>query len=79
MNPETMSQAAALAARLREEGHEAAAAQVEHATTRPHHGGVLVSALREACQTVLTAIEALDPKTQFMAEELRLEIDKKLT
>jgi hypothetical protein len=34
--------------------------------------------LRDACQFALTAIEALDPKTELMAEELRLEVDKRL-
>jgi hypothetical protein len=38
----------------------------------------LLLALREVCQTALTAIEAIDPATETMLEELRLEIDKRL-
>jgi hypothetical protein len=33
---------------------------------------------RDACQFVLTAIEVIDPKPELMAEELRLEVDKRL-
>ncbi len=36
---------------------------------------VLRSALREACQVVLTAIEAIDPVCATMVEELRLKVD----
>ncbi len=78
MTDDEISQAHALAARLRAEGHEEAAARVEHAATGPHPGTALAHAVREACQFVLTAIEALDPKTELMAEELRLEVDKRL-
>jgi hypothetical protein len=41
-------------------------------------GGGLLLALREICQTALTAIEAIDPTTETMLEELRLEVDKRL-
>ncbi len=67
-----------LATRLRAEGHHEAAEQVRQATIGSRIGGALLSGLRETCQTVLTTIEALDPKTELMAEELRLEIDKLL-
>lgn len=36
-------------------------------------------ALREACQTVLTAIEAIDPNTEMLLEQLRGTIDRLLT
>ncbi len=36
-------------------------------------------ALREACQTVLTAIEAIDPNTEMLLEQLRAKIDALLT
>ena len=36
-------------------------------------------ALREACQTVLTAIEAIDPNTEMLLEQLRTKIDLLLT
>jgi len=42
-------------------------------------GDALLLALREACQVVLTAIEAIDPNTEMLLEELRLDIDKRLT
>ena len=71
--------ARALAERLRGEGHEAAADRLHAAVASDGVGHALLAALREACQTVLTTIEAIDPKTQLMAEELRLEIDKRLT
>ncbi|MBV8915131.1 MAG: hypothetical protein JOZ05_19080 [Acetobacteraceae bacterium] len=67
-----------LADRLRAEGHQAAATHLHHATTGERIGHALLEAIREACQIVLTTIEALDPKTQLMAEELRLEVDKRL-
>lgn len=35
--------------------------------------------LREACQTVLTAIEAIDPNTEMLLEQLRGKIDRLLT
>ncbi len=35
--------------------------------------------LREACQTVLTAIEAIDPNTEMLLEQLRSRIDMLLT
>lgn len=36
-------------------------------------------ALREACQIVLTAIEAIDPNTEMLLEQLRAKIDALLT
>ena len=38
----------------------------------------MLFALRAACETVLTAIQAIDPVTQTMIEELRLEVEKRL-
>jgi hypothetical protein len=64
--------------RLRERGHRAAAHHLDrqmllHAVER-----ALLFALREACETILTAIEAIDPVTQTMIEELRLEVESRL-
>jgi hypothetical protein len=73
-----VDQARALAERLRAEGHATAADRLQTATAGERIGHALLEALREASQTVLTTIEALDPKTQLLAEELRLEIDKLL-
>ncbi len=67
-------QAHDLIARLRERGHHT---QADHLASRmaEEAGHGLLFALREACQTVLTAIEAIDPVSQTMIEELRLEVD----
>jgi hypothetical protein len=66
-----------LIARLHEQGHHA---EAEHLASHPARESehALLFALRQACQTVLTAIEAIDPVSQTMIEELRLEVDKRL-
>jgi hypothetical protein len=78
MSEDQTRQALDLAARLQAEGHHDAADHVHKAVHGGYAGVAFFHALRDACQTVLTAIEALDPKTQLMAEELRLEVDKRL-
>jgi hypothetical protein len=65
-----------LVERLREQGHHAEAERL--AAVRTVERGFLF-AVREACETILTAIEAIDPVTQTMIEELRLEVEKRLT
>jgi hypothetical protein len=65
--------------RLRTQGHPAEADQLAHHLTLHGAGRGLLFALREACETVLTAIEAIDPVTQTMIEELRLEVEKRLS
>src|SRR3954447_22690167 len=77
-NADQLAQARELADRLRAQGHLAAAERVQHATAGARVGRALLEALREACQTALTTIESLDPPTQLLAEELRLEVDKRL-
>lgn len=67
-----------LIARLRESGHHAEADRLAHPLTLRGAESGLLFALREACETVLTAIEAIDPVTQTMIEELRLEVEKRL-
>jgi hypothetical protein len=64
--------------RLREQGHPAEADHLAHHLTLHDAERGLLFALREACETVLTAIEAIDPVTQTMIEELRLEVEKRL-
>jgi hypothetical protein len=65
-------------ARLHAEGHDAQADHLSsHLAMRSVEDGFLF-ALREACETVLTAIEALDPVTQTMIEDLRLHVEKRL-
>jgi len=75
--PETTVKAAhAVADTLDQRGH------VEHAgkfRAALAHGHPLRTALRDACQVVLTAIEAIDPVSATMVEELRLEVDALLT
>ena len=39
---------------------------------------VLLGGLREALGTLLTAVEAVDPKTEMAIEELRLSLEKHL-
>ena len=73
-----------LAERLRAEGHNAQADHIESTVDRHDaaaddgvgHG--FLHALRDACQTVLTAIEAIDPSSGTAIEEFRLEVDKRL-
>ena len=78
MSDDTEARARALAARLRAEGHEAAAERIEHELARGPVVNAVLHGLREACELVLTAIEAIDPKTSLMAEELRLSVEKRL-
>lgn len=59
--------------RLHEQGHHTAAQRLSRAV----ESGVLFS-LRETLETLLTAIEAIDPVTQTMIEELRVEVEKLL-
>ncbi len=78
--------AEALVTRLRDEGHVAQADHLQ--ATLDHHaaaegpleavGHSFLHGLRDACQTILTAIEAIDPASGTAIEELRLEVDKRL-
>ena len=70
-----------LAERLRAQGHDAQADQIEATLDQHPDDGVghsFLHGLRDACQTVLTAIEAIDPSSGTAIEELRLEVDKRL-
>jgi hypothetical protein len=78
MADDTARRTGAVIDRLREQGHHAEADRLAHHLTLHRAEGGLLFALREACETVLTAIEALDPVTQTMIEELRLEVEKRL-
>lgn len=57
--------------RLHKRGHVAAARSL----TRALESGVLLT-LRETLETLLTAVEAIDPVTETMIEELRLQVEK---
>jgi hypothetical protein len=63
---------------LRERGHHVAADHLALQLSLHNVESRLLFALREACETVLTAIEAIDPVTQTMIEELRLEVERRL-
>lgn len=66
-----------VAARLADRGHTAHAESLSRALTLGAERTVLL-ALREACQTALSAVEAFDPQSSAMVEELRLSVDRHL-
>ncbi len=76
MADETETAARQVAARLRESGHAEHAARLHAALAEA--GGDVRLAVREACQTILTAIEAVDPVSAGLVDELRLEVDRRL-
>jgi DNA-binding ferritin-like protein len=76
MADDTARKADDLVERLRTQGHHAAAEQL--ASVRTVERGFLF-AVREACETILTMLEAIDPVTQTMIEDLRLDVEKHLT
>jgi hypothetical protein len=78
MRAETEAKARALADHLRAEGRTEQAEHIERALARGPVATAMMHALRDACEAVLTAVEAIDPKTGLMAEELRLEVEKRL-
>ena len=67
-----------VAERLDEHGHPQQADHLRAALLDSRAGSALLAGLREACQIVLTAIEAVDPVSATLVEELRLEVDKRL-
>jgi hypothetical protein len=77
MADETTKRTEVLIDRLRERGHHGAA---EHLARTLVHGAEsgLLFALRETLETLLTGVEAIDPVTETMMEELRLEVEKRL-
>ena len=78
MANDAAQQGSDLVERLRDLGHHTEADHLErHLPLQTAERGVLF-ALREVCETILTAIEAIDPVTQTMIEELRLEVEKHL-
>ncbi|MEA2740187.1 MAG: hypothetical protein QOH05_3494 [Acetobacteraceae bacterium] len=68
-----------VADKLDQHGHAHHAGAFRAVLAERHPGAMLLAALRETCQTVLTAIEAIDPVCATLVEELRLEVDKRLT
>jgi len=77
MPPDPESAAHKVAETLQERGHPEHAAHLRSAL--PGRAGIaLLHALQAACQTILTAIEAIDPVCATMVDELRLEVDKRI-
>jgi hypothetical protein len=60
---------------LHARGHQQHAAHLRSVLLDNRLGSALLTALREACQTILTAIEAIDPVSATMVEELRVDVD----
>jgi hypothetical protein len=77
MADETTKRTEALIDRLRERRQEGAADRLARTLVHGAESGILF-ALRETLETLLTGIEAIDPVTQTMMEELRLEVEKRL-
>jgi len=78
MADDTARKTQALVDRLRERGHHAEADRLAgHLSLRGVERGFLF-ALREALETILTAIEALDPLTGTLIEEARLEVETRI-
>ena len=75
---DTVKAAHRVADTLQQRGHVPQAHAVRAVLGRSHAGSILLEALRDVCQVVLTAIEAIDPVSATMVEELRLEVDKRL-
>jgi hypothetical protein len=75
---DTIKAAQRVADALDQRGHAGPAHDVRSALANSHAGSIFLTGLRDACQVVLTAIEAIDPVSATMVEELRLEVDKRL-
>lgn len=71
-------QANALVHQLRDRGHHPHAQRLAKLLSLHSVERGLLLGLREACETILTAIEAIDPVTEAMIDELRLEVEKRL-
>ncbi len=78
MAQDPTQQANALVDRLRDRGHHTQAEHLSKLLSLHSIERGLLLALREACETVLTAIEAIDPVSETMIKELRLEVEKHL-
>ncbi|MDE2582214.1 MAG: hypothetical protein KGL52_11305 [Rhodospirillales bacterium] len=79
MTEDTRNKASELAETLRARGHAEPAAKLSAAATAMEAvEGVFLRGLRDALQSALTAIEAIDPVSATMIDELRLEVDKRL-
>jgi hypothetical protein len=77
MADETTQKTEVLIDRLREHRQHGAADRLARTLARGAESGLLF-ALRETLETLLTGVEAIDPVTETMMEELRLEVEKRL-
>ena len=71
---EAQEHTAHIIARLQAQGRAEEAWRLHRAVT-DKIGDALLFALRETCDTILTMVEALDPTTETLLEELRAKID----
>jgi hypothetical protein len=78
VHDDTIKAAHHVADTLDKHGHTGQARDVRAVLGHDHAGSIFLTALRDTCQVVLTAIEAIDPVCAGMVEELRLEVDKRL-
>ena len=78
MTEDPVAKTETLVRHLREQEYHAEADRLQAAVMQKQGGNAFLEGLRDLCQTVLTTLEAIDPKTELLAEELRLEIDKRL-
>lgn len=76
---DTVAAAHTVADKLDQHGHDRQASALRAVLANHHPRSMFLAALRETCQVALTAIEAIDPVCANMVEELRLEVDKRLT
>jgi hypothetical protein len=77
-SPDTTESARDVADKLDRHGHVRHAGALRAVLAESHPRSMFLATLRETCQTVLTAIEAIDPVCAAFVEELRLEVDKRL-
>ncbi len=76
---DTIKAAHDVADKLDERGHARHASALRAAVAEHPPRSILLATLRETCQVVLTAIEAIDPVCAAFVDELRMEVDKRLT
>lgn len=67
-----------LAEQLRQEGHTREATKLMRAAASQGESNLMLRAVDAVLQGLLTAVEAIDPKTMLMIEELRLSVDSAL-
>lgn len=67
-----------LAEQLRQEGRLEEATRLQQAAAGDAESNIVLRGIDAVLQGLLTAIEAIDPKTMLMIEELRLSIDSAL-